>query len=168
MKLSTLGAVTAALAISAVAGAQARSSSQVGVSIRAGAVFPTDTSTNDDAGTGFFSFGVDYRLDPRLPRIFGLESNLAVSVDYFRRDDYGNIPITLNYFGATGRYFFTVGAGVGFENIPGKSVAGFAYEAGIGYELPTTSSLPVFLQVKFLGADRSKINGVGAYVGVRF
>ena len=168
MKLSTLGAVTAALAISAVAGAQARTNSQVGVSLRLGAVFPTDTSTNDDAGTGFLSFGADYRLDPRTPRLFGLESNLAVSVDYFRRDDYGNIPVTLNYVARSGRYFFNIGAGVGFENLPDKSVTGFAYQAGIGYELPTSSSLPVFFQVKFLGADRSKVNAVGAYVGVRF
>ena len=168
MKLSTLGAVIAALAISAVAGAQVRTSSQAGVSLRLGALFPTDTSTIDKSGTGLIAFGADLRLDPRTPRLGGLESNLSVSIDYYRRDDTGSIPVLLNYVARSGRYFFNLGAGVAFESIPGKDVAGFGYSAGVGYELPTSSSLPVFLQVKFLGADRSKVNGFGAYVGVRF
>ncbi len=168
MKLSTLGAVTTALAISAVAGAQARTDSQVGVGVRIGVLFPTDTTTNDQVGTGLITFGADYRLDLKTPRLLGLESNLALSLDYFRRDDYGNIPVTLNYVARTGRYFFTLGAGVGFESLPDKDVAGFAYSASIGYDIPSSSTLPIFVQAKFLGADRSKVDGVGLYVGVRF
>ena len=168
MKLSTLGAVSAALAISAIAGAQAKSNSEVGLSARFGLFLPTNQNTNSTLGTGLLSFGVDFRLDPRTPRLFGLDSNLALSVDYFRRDQYGNIPVTLNYVARTGQYFFTVGAGVGFESLPIRDYTGFAYTAAVGYTLPTTSSLPIFVEAKFLGADRSQIDGVGLYLGLRF
>ena len=168
MKLSTLGAVTAALAISAVAGAQARTNSEVGAAVRIGLFLPTDTKTNDVAGTGFLSFGVDYRFDVKTPRVLGLQGNIVLSLDYYRRDDYGNIPLTLNYVGRTGRYFFNLGAGVGFESLPVRDYTGFAYTAGIGYDIPSTSTLPIFVQAKFLGSDRSQLDGVGLYVGVRF
>ena len=168
MKLSTLGAVTAALAVSAAAGAQAQSNTQVGASVRFGLFLPTNQATNDDVGTGLIAFGVDYRLDPRTPRLLGLTSNLSISIDYYRRDEFGNIPVLINYIARTGQFSFGIGAGVGFETLPDRDRTGFAYDASISYDIPSTSTLPIYLQAKFLGAERSRLDGVGLYVGLRF
>ena len=169
MKLSTIGAATAALALCAVAGAQARPYQPIGASVRVGLFLPTNSSTNDDIGTAFVAFGADYRLVGfKLPRVFGLESYLKGSVDYYRRDDTGNIPVLLNYVGASGQYYFQLGAGVGFETVKDDSKTGFAYTAGVGYNVPSTSRLPIFLQANFFGADRSRVNGFGLFAGIRF
>lgn len=168
MKLSTFGAVSAALALCAVAGAQTTPYQPIGASVRLGAFFPVNSSTSNAVGDGFFAFGADYRLAARTPFLFGLRSHLSASVDYFHHDDYGNIPVLLNYVADAGSYYFQVGAGVGFESLPEGDKTGFAYEVGVGYNVPTSSRLPVFLQAEFFGSDRSRVNGIGAFVGVRF
>ena len=168
MKLSTLGAVTAAFALCAAAGAQTTPYQPVGASVRLGIFLPTSSRTNDDAGSGFFAFGADYRLNFKSPRLVGLDSYFEGSLDYYRRDDTGAIPILLNYVVTSGQFFFKVGAGVSFQSLPDDDKTGFGYQVGAGYTIPSTSRLPVFLQASFLGADRSRLNGFGLYVGTRF
>ena len=168
MKLSTLGSATAALALCAAAGAQTTTYQPVGASVRIGAFLPANSTTNKELGTAIFAFGADYRLASRTPRLFGLESYLEGSVDYYRRDETGAIPILLNYVATSGQYYFKVGAGVSFESFPGDDFAGFGYQLGAGYNIPSTSRLPLFLQASFFGADRSRVNGFGLYVGARF
>ena len=169
MKLSTLGAVTAAIAISAVAGAQtSKPYEQIGVSFRAGVLFPTNKSTTDDIGTSLFAFGADYRLNARTPNVGSLKTHLSLSVDYYRRDDVGNIPVLINFVGETGNYFFQAGAGVGFSTLPAGDHTTFTYDVGVGYVLPVKATLPVFVQANFFGSDFSRVNGIGLYAGVRF
>lgn len=169
MKLSSLGAVSAALALCAVAGAQTTDPAPIGGSVRLGVFFPTNSATSDIAGSGFFAFGADYRLTLKAPTFGGFASGTSISVDYFSRDDYGNIPVLLNYLAMKGKYTLSVGAGVGFTSLPGGSDdAKFAYQIGISYDFTTTSAYPIFGEIKFMGSEESKVNGVGAFVGVRF
>lgn len=165
MKLSTIGAAFAAFALCAVAGAQT-TNAPVGAAVRLGFFVPT----NDDVNGSFVAFGADYNLTKyQAPfRIKGFASSITGSVDYYRRDDYGNIPVLLNYVAKKGDYAFSVGAGVGFGTEPGRSDANFAYQASVTYDLPTNSEIPFFFQGKFLGSDRSALDGFGFYVGVRF
>lgn len=167
MKLSTLGAVTAALALCAAAGAQT-SAAPIGASVRLGIFLPTNKTTSDVAGSGFLAFGADYRLGYKPPTVGAFTSAASISVDYFQRDDYGNIPILLNYLAIKDQWTFSVGAGVGFASLPGKNDTKFAYQFGAAYDLTTTSSYPIFVEAKFFGSEQSRLNGVGLYAGVRF
>ena len=81
---------------------------------------PTDSTTSDIVGTGLFAFGADYRLAYKPPTFGSFASGASVSVDYFDRDDYGNIPVLLNYLAIKDSWTFSVGAGVGFTSIPGS------------------------------------------------
>ena len=168
MKLSTLGAAIAAFAVCAAAGAQTTPYQPIGASVRLGVFLPTNNRTNDVVGSGFFAFGADYRLNFKSPRLIGLDSYVEGSVDYYRRDNTGAIPVLLNYVVTTGQYFFKVGAGVSFQSLPGDDKAGFGYQFAGGYNIPSTSRLPIFVQASFFGADRSRVNGVGLFVGTKF
>ena len=168
MKLSTFGAATAAFAVCAAAGAQTTPYEPVGASVRLGVFLPTNSRTNDVTGSGFFAFGADYRLNVKSPRLIGLDSYIDGSVDYYRRDDTGAIPLLLNYNVTSGQFFFKIGAGVSFQSLPEGDKTGFGYQVGLGYTIPSTSRLPVFLQASFFGADRSRVNGFGLFVGTRF
>lgn len=166
MKLSTLGAVSAAFVLCAAAGAQT-ANAPLGASLRLGLVLPTNSSTVDDAGSSMFGFGVDYKLT-KLPSIGGLSSGLGVSVDYFSRGDYSNVPLLVNYTLTKNRFSVFAGVGVAFTSLPGKNDTKFGYQAGISYDLPTASSTPLFVQAGFFGTEQSKLNGVGLYLGYRF
>ncbi len=168
MKLPTLGAVTAALAVCAVAGAQTKPYLPIGVNLRLGGLVFSNQTSDGDTGSGAFAFGADYALTARTPRLLGYDSHLSLSVDYYRHGDTGNIPVLLNYVATSGRYYAELGAGIGFESQPGHDETGFAYEGGIGYNVPSSSSLPIFLQANFFGADRFHLNGFAFFVGVKF
>ena len=169
MKLSTFGAVSAAFAVSAAACAQTpKPYQQIGVALRAGVYLPTNETTVGDVGSGIFAFGGDYRLSVKTPSLSGLQSHLGISVDYFRRNEIGNIPVLLNYVATTGQYSFQAGAGVGFSSLRSGDRTTFAYDLGVGYDLPVNSTLPVFVQATFFGSDFAQTNGFGLYVGVRF
>lgn len=166
MKLKTLGAVTAAFAVCAAAGAQTTPYQPIGASVRAGIFLPTNKSTSDDIGTGFFAFGVDYDLTKTS--ILGQGLGVGLSVDYYQRDNVGDIPVLLNAIYRTGRLSFNAGVGVGFQSLPGDDKTGFAYGLGVDYTLSVGSTLPIFVGARFLGADRSQVDGFGIYAGVRF
>ena len=54
----------------------------------------------------------------------------------------------------------------------GQTVAKFVDDWGVADDrtlrIRLTRPVPIFLEAKFLGADRSAVDGVGVYVGVRF
>ena len=165
MKLSTFGAVSAAIALCAVAGAQT-SSAPLGASVRLGLVLPTNQDTIDATGSGLFAFGADYKLSLKLPTFGDFKSSTSISFDYFVRDDYGNLPLLANYILTKDRFSIFAGVGVGFTTLPGGNDTKFAYQAGLSYDLPTAS--PVYLQASFFGTEQSKLNAVGLFVGYRF
>lgn len=171
MKRTTLGAVGAALAVCATASAQDPGVKPIGISLRAGVFLPTNGDTADVIGTGFFAFGAEYTLAYKPPTLFqGTTSSATLSVDYFRREDYGNIPVLLNYAVASGRFTYSLGVGVGFTTLPNSddSDVKFAYQLGVEFAVPNTGTLPLFVSAKYFGSENNRLNGIGLYAGVKF
>lgn len=166
MKITTLGAISAVLAVSAVAGAQ--TVKPAGVSLRAGVFFPTNDSTRDATSDSFFAFGADYKLTDLSLSVPGYRSSLSLSVDYYSRNDFSNIPVLVNYVGRSGRFGWEAGVGVGFSSLPSGDDTKFAYGAGVSYDITSGAQLPLFVSAKFFGTESDKLNGVGVYLGIRF
>lgn len=167
MKISTLGAVLAAFAVCAVAGAQTQTA-PLGASIRVGTFLPVNNDTVDATSNSVFAFGADYRLTYRPPSLGAFNSGASLSVDYFHKGDYGSIPVLLNYLAMKDRWTLSLGAGVGFNSLPGSDDTKFAYAVGLAYDLPVSSSTPLFIEGKFLGSETSRLNGFGVYLGIKF
>jgi len=167
MKISTLGAVSAAFALCAVAGAQT-AAAPVGASLRLGVFLPTNQDTIDATSSAIFAFGADYKLAYKPPTLGGYVSGSSLSVDYFNKDNYGNIPVLLNYLAMKDSWTLSVGAGVGFASLPSGNTTKFAYQVGLAYDLPVSSGTPFFVEGKFFGSENSRLNGFGVYVGLKF
>jgi hypothetical protein len=167
MKTMTLGAVSAALALCAVAGAQSPVQ-PLGIKLRLGAFFPTNESTTDATSNTLFAFGAEYKLSLGAPSFGEFVGGTSVSADYFQKNDYGMIPVLLNYVGTRGPLSLSAGVGVGFVSLPGTNSSKFAYQLGAAYDFPSSSNVPLFVEGKFFGSEQSRLNGFGLYVGVRF
>ena len=167
MKTMTLGAVSAAFALCAVAGAQLPAR-PLGIKLRVGAFLPTNQSTIDNTSQAMFAFGAEYKTSLGLPSFGDFVGSSSISVDYFHKNDYGMIPVLFNYVGTNGRLSVSAGIGVGFTSLPGADSSKFAYQVGAAYDLPASSSVPIFVEAKFFGSEQSRLNGFGVYVGVRF
>ncbi|RYG22399.1 hypothetical protein EON82_17230 [bacterium] len=168
MKTTTLGAISAAFALCAVAGAQT-SVQPLGIKLRVGAFLPTNESTVDATSNALFAFGAEYRLQSiTLPSFGEFVGGASVSVDYFNKNDFGMIPVLFNYVGTRGPLSLSAGVGVGFASLPGANDSKFAYQLGAAYDLSVSSSVPIFVEGKFFGSEQSRLNGFGVYVGIRF
>lgn len=171
-KVLSLAFAAAFVAIGAVS-ATAQESKPLGLSVRAGLFWPSERFTRDNSSDQWFAFGLEYKLkDLQVPGVGGQSGNhLSVSIDYFNRSDFSNLPVLVNYTGRFNQFYYVVGAGVGFTKkekpLGGtQSNTAFAYQTGIGYEFG--SRTPVFIEAKYIGSSQSKLSGVGLFGGVRF
>jgi hypothetical protein len=163
-----LGLSTLCLAASAgLAQAQTSTVEPVGVSIRGGVFLPTSSDLNG-RGNEFVAFGVEYKLfniespDPKI------KTSVSFSLDYFARDDVSSIPFMANYVIRQQDIFGSVGVGFGLNRANGNDYSDFEYQVGVGYSFEHLGALPLFLEAKFWGSDRSEFDGVGLYAGLRF
>ncbi|MBS1705730.1 MAG: outer membrane beta-barrel protein [Armatimonadetes bacterium] len=175
MKKSVLIVTAVAFGSLLSVSAFAQETKPLGLSVRAGIFLPTQKTTKNAAGKQWFSGGVEYKLGDLS---FANENKMysasySISADLFQKKDYRNIPVLLNYVGRTADgFYYTAGAGVGFvreldATNRKKSSTALAYQAGIGYEF-TKSAMPLFVEAKYIGSSKSKLNGFGVFVGVRF
>ncbi|HWD39664.1 MAG TPA: hypothetical protein VG944_12500, partial [Fimbriimonas sp.] len=133
-----------------------------------GLFLPVNSDTQT-VGNEWFAFGAEYRL-AKLNEMEDYRSSCSLSVDYFSRNSVSVTPILLNYViheKALSGFFASAGVGVAFDHGLGASNTHFAYQGGVGYDLPLTG-VPLFLEGKFWGNDNSRFNGFGLYVGVHF
>jgi hypothetical protein len=142
----------------------------VGLSVRAGFFMPTDSNTRA-GGTGWFAFGVDYKLRERMMADSHID-RITVSLDYAAHNNYRVVPLLVNFVRHNGPIFYSAGIGAAFSRRPiafgmVEDRTRFAYQVGIGYEFQT-SQFPLFVEGKFFGNERPELNGVGVYAGVRF
>jgi len=142
----------------------------LGLSVRIGGFISTGDSAKASADS-MFSAGVDYKLGSLLSS-FG-NSALSLSLDVAGKGNFRTVPLTLNYTvrGMNGLYGFA-GAGIswtreGFADGTSEDKTRFAYQAGLGWDFQQ-GQFPLFVEAKYMGTDRSSLNGVGVYVGVRF
>lgn len=171
-KALALAALTTMVAASATT-VLAQETKPIGLTARVGVFFPTQDNAKN-AGKQWFAGGVEYKLgDLKLPNMStDYAAYYTVSVDLYSKGDFRHVPVLLNYVGRLqeGIYYFA-GAGVGFEREPivggKKNNTAFSYQAGAGYEF-TKSSLPLFVEAKYVGCSKSSVNGFGVFVGARF
>ncbi len=157
----------------AVQTASAQTSPVNGLSARVGAFFPTGGAAKAESKT-WLAVGLQYKvrelsIAAKSPTY---KAHLAVSVDFYNRNDYRVVPVLVNYVGELNeKLFYTAGAGLSFSRKPSgggtSQNTNFAYTLGVGYNL-TSGATPVFVEGRFFGNDDSSLNGYGLFVGVRF
>ncbi len=152
--------------------AMAQESKPIGLSLRAGAFFPSEKKARDLKDV-WFGLGAEFKIkDLTLGSADVAQTGaLTVSLDYFGADDARSLPLLLNYVGRKNEFFYSVGAGVGFnKDIKGASFVTknrLAYQLGVGYDF-VKGTTPLFVEAKYFGfANGAKLNGFGLYLGVR-
>ncbi len=159
--------------------AMAQGTKPAGISLRAGIFWPTDSVTKN-AGKTWFGGGIEYKLgDLKFANsATDYSAQYSISADWYEKSDYRNIPVLINYIGRTKEFYYFGGVGVGFTRETIFNAAGtrtgtqtktaLAYQAGVGYDFGSSTQTPVFLEAKYVGSSRTKLNGFGVFVGVRF
>jgi len=146
--------------------AAAQMTKPIGLSIRAGAVFPTDSSTRSAVGNTWLGFGAEYALGAMGMGMPGTNGHLSISADWFGKSSASVIPVLLNFVGTQNEFFYSAGAGVSFTSGTPFSKTNFGYQVGVGYNF-ATGATPVFIEAKYWGNGHSQLNAIGAYLGVR-
>ena len=162
--LASLALVTA---LGTASQAQTVKDKPLGVSLRGGFFLPTDQFARD-SDKNWIGFGVQYKLAELelAPKLFHNEG-IALSIDYYGKGDFTNVPVLLNYTFETNGFFFSAGAGAGFATAPGLNKSVFSFQGGIGYAFNPESTTPFFVEGKFFGSDHKELNGFGIYFGVK-
>jgi hypothetical protein len=173
--MNTKHLVLAVVAVSAltVPSALAQQTGLNGLSARIGAFFPTERAARNQSKT-WFGAGLQYKVrDLHVSSsMLSYKAHVAVSIDFYNRDNYRVVPILANYVADLNEdFFYSAGLGVALTRIPsggGSSErARFAYQFGVGYNVYKGSN-PVFIEGKFFGNADSAVNGFGLFAGIRF
>lgn len=163
--------VGAAMLLGAAVPAMAQTAPTSGVSARLGIFWPTDSTTRRSTDEAWFGAGFDYRLREMSSMMDGRTAALTLSLDFAAKDDFRSLPLLLNYQVRQNELYFFGGVGVNFaryaSGVNTKSDTTFAYQVGAGYDFQQGAT-PLFVEVKFLGNEKSELNAFGTYVGVRF
>lgn len=152
-----------------VAPAAAQTSKPVGLSIRAGVVFPTNSDTRKAVGNTLFGAGAEFKVaDANMGMgAPGQQGHISLSADYYGKSNANVIPVLLNFVGTSNEFFYSAGAGVAFTKVSGgDNKSNFGYQFGVGYNFQQGQT-PIFLEAKYWGNSRSEANAIGVYLGVR-
>ena len=141
------------------------------VTLRIGFDYPVIAGTRNTEKE-FYGIGLQRKVSS-ITQSSTYNTDLELSIDYYGRGDFRNIPILLNYVGTStkGNSFWSVGGGFGFVKRPSgagtESIGRLAYQVGVGVNL-TSGPAASFLEIKFVGREASEVNAAGSYYGVRF
>lgn len=170
----------------------------LGLSVRAGILWPT-SDYGRDVGRTWFGIGADYKIMDLPNASEELTSRLSISIDYYGKGEASAVPVLLNYTGTTKEgFYFTGGIGFSFTNDKSDSFGTGGGTGGGGTSTPPSlgggggtatsgrttktnfaytlglgynfpnSVTPVFVEGRFFGSSRTAMNAFGLYVGVRF
>ena len=166
--------VLAGLAALAVV-APAQTSKPIGLSVRAGLIWPT-SGFGRDQGRSWFGLGGEFKLKDST---FGVNDRastgmITLSADYYGKGAASSFPILLNYVGMNNEIFYSFGAGVAFNRdeqvvaglVQGRNKMDFAYQIGVGYNFQQGQN-PLFVEAKYFGSGNSNLNALGVYIGIR-
>ena len=166
--LAALGlAAASALTTSAVA----QETRPMGLSLRAGAFFPSSDAGRNENRT-WLAIGAEFKLKDLN---FGMgepgtSSHLSASIDYMGSGDFRSLPVLINWVGRNNEFYYTAGLGYTFGRNEVAGVAddrnALAYSLGVGYDFQQGRT-PFFLEGRFWGSSESDFNGFAVYVGVR-
>lgn len=167
------------LALSLVLGASAAFAGQggpadglSGLSVKVGLFVPVTRDSRDAFGnTGLI--GAEYAFSRMTPTVSGLKRSLSISVEAWGRDDYGSVPVTLNYNIETfNRLRFSAGIGLAAVQAP-FSGGGIDRKVRLAYGLSAAYILSpkansFFVEAKFLGNGDTDLSGFAFSLGYRF
>ncbi|MGE0000481.1 MAG: hypothetical protein AB7F50_01125 [Fimbriimonadaceae bacterium] len=171
----TARTVLAIVAAATSCAAFAQYQKPVGVSARAGVFFPSNGDARDSAST-WFTVGAEYKIkDMKLSGAPGMQygGSISLSLDYYGKGDYSNLPLMLNYTGRfESNFYYTVGAGIGFNRVPkagGGTSSGEDFVVGVaaGYDF-VRGGTPFFAEARYFGSNESTLNGFSLVGGIRF
>lgn len=172
MKKATTLAVVAALGLVSVANAQYVK--PLGLSVRLGVFYPSNGDARDIEGQGWFAGGAELKMgNLKFNSANPKESaSWSISLDYYGKGSFSNIPLLVNYVHRNDNFYFSGGAGVGFNHTTDKlantaSNTEFTYQLSAGYDFVKMST-PLFVEVRYFGSSESKLSGFGIYGGFRF
>lgn len=170
-KRAIAGVVLCGLAIPAMA----QETKPVGLSVRAGLVFPT-SGYGRNVGNTWLGVGAEFKVKDMgigsMDR--AMMSHLSVSLDWYGKGEASSMPILVNWVGNQNEMYYSAGAGFAFTRdrvlvagIPtGRNKTSFAYSLGVGYNF-SRGAMPFFVEGRYHGSSNSRLNALGAYVGVR-
>ena len=165
-KLSTV--LLAGLALGAAMSAMAQESKPMGISLRAGAFFPSN-GVAKAAGNTWFGGGLDYKIETKVkvPKVQGMSSGFSLSADYLTKDSLHLIPVNVNYVMSQNNVFYEAGVGAAFTNDGNNSTTKFGYQLGLGFNI-SQMKMPIFVEAKYYGVTgNSQFNGFAVYLGIR-
>lgn len=155
-------ALGAAMATTALA----QESKPVGLSVRFGAFFPSDSAAKDAGGKTWFMGGLEYKIKDLGIEERGNGQMLSASIDFYNKGGFSNTPLLLNITGHNNEFYYTGGVGVGFTKSPDGTGTKLAYQVGIGYNFQQGKS-PLFVEAHYFGTSSSSFNGLALLVGIR-
>lgn len=145
----------------------------MGVSVRAGLMFPSAKSSRD-IGAQWFAVGLDYKMGDLRFGQTGNERSMqwSLSLDYYGKGDSSCVPILVNIVQRNEAVYYFGGIGIGFARVPISSVeianrTKLCYGFGVGYDFQTGPT-PLFVEGRWFGCSESKLNGLGLMIGARF
>lgn len=167
---TTLRAGILAIAICSAALSAAQTNGPQSLSVRIGAIFPSNRAARD-VGKTWLGFGVDYKLKEfKVDGPQGTLSYISVSADYYKKDELSAVPFAVNYNVRQGQAVFSAGIGFDTTKVNHKDSTGFSGQLGYTYEFRNGKSAnnPFFLQAKYFFASKSVLNALGVFAGYRF
>jgi hypothetical protein len=168
VKFLAIGAVMVAAAVPAYA----QVAEPVGLSVRVGTFLPSEQAARN-ISRAWFAAGAQYVVSDTTPFSRpGYRTEFAVSLDYTARNNYRQLPLLVNYIGhLSDRLSYSAGVGFAFTQTPAAGgtmdKTRFAYAIGAAYDLQTTGRFPLFIEGRFMGNEKSELNGIGLFLGIR-
>ncbi len=168
----TLTALTVVAVFAAAPVAFAQYEKPIGLSPRIGVIFPQNSSMREDAGRTILGAGLDYKFrDLKFGDEAGKSGTIFLSVDYYGRNKYTNVPLTANYVLRNNEFYYGGGLGISFGRVPDalgntSTTTNLAFALTVGYDF-VRGATPLFVEVKYHGSGESRVNALGFYAGVR-
>lgn len=152
--------------------ASAQYNKPAGIAIRGGMFFPSNAAAKAEGNT-WFAIGLDYKTkDVEFAAMRGgYDTSYSISVDYYAKGDFSNMPIMMNYISRKDQFYYGAGAGLGFVKTPiigGTSTnTELTYQFNVGFEFQK-GTMPFFIEGRYWGSAESALNGTAMYAGIKF
>ena len=156
--------------MSLILGCAAFASAQVDtktLTIRAGVFLPANGDAADNGKT-WTSLGADVKVVPFAINSKSTNGYYSVSLDYYEKNDWRSIPLTINYNVVEGKLVYFGGLGVSSTKIAGAGERLVSTgTVGATYELGAYAAHDFTFTAKYFFTSRAEFNGFGFYVGVK-
>jgi hypothetical protein len=165
VKLGLAAAMSAALVVPAMA----QYAKPMDLSVRAG-IFLASGDGKKFEGQNWFTIGLEKKLKDIPSANPDYMAHWSVSLDYYGKGGFSNVPLLYNYVGRNSDFYYGVGAGVGFgrtQSAGSDSTLDFNYQLSLGRDLDFGGQ-PLFVELRYFGSGRTALSGFSVVGGIRF